>query len=90
MSAGTFKHLKGGLPSITKHLEVCKKILGFALYFKLLSVFGNRRKSCYSFLNYYLNVSHKVAMVKQSVSVKLFPVNDFVFIAELCEVNRLS
>ena len=31
------------------------KILGFTLYFQLLSVFGNGGKFSYSCLNYYLN-----------------------------------
>ena len=43
----------GGLSPISKHLEVRQKIFGFALYFQLLSVFENRRKSSYLCLKYY-------------------------------------
>ena len=53
----TFKYSLVGLSPISKHLEVKNvcvlKMLSFASQFQLLSVFGNWRKSSYSYLNYY-------------------------------------
>ena len=52
-------------PSIFKTWSSLK-ILGFALYFQLLSVFGNRRKSSYSCLNFEL--LHTICHTQYTIS----------------------